>query len=55
MTNNPWVRRAIVGGLLLLPGVAFAAVELSGSDVGSLCSLVSSLFSCGGGCPYSGG
>lgn len=55
MKTNPWIRRAVVGGLLLAPGLAWAAMEMSGGgDGASLCSMLTSLFSCGGGCPYGG-
>jgi len=58
MKNNPWIRRGIIAGLLIAPSLAFAAVEMSDSD-SSLCSLVSSFFSCGSSaekapCAYSG-
>ncbi|MFT4976776.1 MAG: hypothetical protein ACI8S6_002681 [Myxococcota bacterium] len=57
MKNNPWLRRSIIAGLLIAPSLAFAAVEMSDSD-SSLCSMVSSLFSCNKAekapCAYSG-
>lgn len=63
MKNNPWVRRGIIAGLLIAPSLAFAAVEMSGTDT-SLCEMVSSLFSSSSchktgqaekaPCPYSG-
>ncbi|MFT5680405.1 MAG: hypothetical protein ACI8RZ_001311 [Myxococcota bacterium] len=52
--KKTWIRRGVIaGGLLLIPGIALAAAELSGGDASSLCSMFSALFS--GGCPMSGG
>ena len=54
MNKKTWMRRGLIaGGLLLIPGLAFAAAELAGADTSSLCNMISALLS--GGCPNSGG
>ena len=54
MDKKTWLRRGLIaGGLLLLPGIALAAAEVSGVDTSSLCTMISALF--GGGCPNAGG
>ena len=53
MEKKTWIRRGLIaGGLLLIPGIALAAAELSGGGGASLCSMITSLL--GGGCQYGG-
>lgn len=46
-------RVAVLAGMMLLPVAAFAAASATGTDTSSLCDMISSLFSCSGGCPHS--
>ncbi|MDG1483152.1 MAG: hypothetical protein P8R54_26420 [Myxococcota bacterium] len=50
--KKTWIRRGLIAGGLLIPGLAFAAAELAGGDATSLCSMISALL---GGCPAAGG